>query len=586
MVPSADPSLRIHEASAACDCERRLPPEDCAVRQTRRGTEELMKAISPETAELMTYTSAAIDRQLKAVNNIREVLSRKDVDYLKRFLTSSVLERNLRAEEVESEEVAEAARLMARLFQYPPFAFLCVDGRINYTNIFGFAARMPGGAIQVPAGNPTEFLPAPDGSLILDPQSNTARQLSNVFARSDEIAEILDSHLGCAAQEQVENEIGEPVKDKGLRADVERKRRIAESMVAYTAKQHPGKTVHPIQISFDPHHGYMYMGLETPVAMQASGKEGFTEEVLAGLSADETILSTESLAKSQPFAAVFEAAFETFKPEGCGWDWQKNYRFTDLAFWKAITQLRADLFPVILEKLQKIPGYATLGPKPLQERAMLVLANAFNGFVNNHDGHYPFSDHREDFVSVTERDYRPLDTMGFAVYSLDHDTMASNVRFASTIVRKVRQSAGEEMCYGYETADEFRAAPVPVIVKVISRLDLPKEDWDELRKMDWLFLQDMGTRWKKMNNQDFNDLMLAKNPDVRLNARLVSAIHRLRHKMATLYDRHEPTAELFMSGKLFALPVIADRSRRFQAFIPFSLAGYDNGAFVARDEEV
>ena len=538
-------------------------------------TDKESETLRSLTAQLLGF--------LRQVSESNRKYTPEDTEFLATLYEELMVERSRRAEEVESPEVQTAANIANSLCHYPWYMQDCVDGRVNPTLVLMMIAGMRGGAIQTPAGDSNDYVQSRTGDLMVRSGSNIEKQIKRAFETQDEICEVLDSHLACAAKNEECNELGHPTDDGGLYEDVLRKRGIAEALRAHVEANHPGKTVLPVQISFDPHSGYMFMGLETNQAMQAALAEGqskaekrgengitlfgcFSDEVLTQLAQEGKTISTKLLVEEEPFQTLFAQAYEGFEPKP---DWREGYKDTAHQCWLAIKGMRPRVMPTLLQKLKAIPDFASLPEKELEDRAMMVLTNAFNAFCNNYGKeHYPFGEHDERFVSVTERDYRPCHNTGFAVYALDHANLSRRVAFAASIVRKNRKA-------GRIKDNMYRS--VPVIAKEILREELPESEWATLRSLNWSFLQATGqeaANWYTMNDDEFEAQLLGNNSGVSISARALRALKNLRKTMIAMYDPNKPSSEQLLSGKMTALPVISDGSRRFRVIVPFVLNGF------------
>lgn len=501
------------------------------------------------------------------------VIKPKDKEHLGRFLKGVVEERNARADEVESSEVREAAEIANALLPngLSLRAAFCVDGRINGTLKYGIIAGMKFGSFQTPAGDIQEVVPDLAGDYAVLPGSNFAQMLDEAFASTQgTVSELLDSHLGCARRKGVEIAVCNPTDDDGLLQDIKRKKAIAGALRRYTQGRFPDRKIMPLQGSFDPHNGFSFHGLASaPAIAYAEQHGGFTSKVLEDLVREGKLLSTKKLADE--FKAEFENQWKVF---GSSFDWAKNYRFTALMFWKAIRAMHADLIPRIKIKLQ------TMFPdsedaEEMEIRSLLLLANAFNGFCNNHNGHYPYGKHTEALVGVSRRDFRPFnDHVSFGVNDKDLENMPYDVVFSAGIVRGNR---GETVnTNDYDSVAEYKAAPVAVAVKEVfygfPGEEMTEDKWEKLRRLDWTFLQEVD--WVKMTDDAFMDFVTQRNPSIAIGHSMSKAIRGLREKMISLYDPAKPAAAQLMNGKLVALPVICDRSRRVRLFIPFHQKGF------------
>jgi hypothetical protein len=529
-------------------------------------------------AETLRALSEQLGPYVDTVTAGRPEFSQEDTEYLKKFLTELMAERSIRAAEAESPRAKVAAEIANRLNPYPLFALLCVDGRVSSPLVYMMVANMKGGAIQTPAGDTNDFVRSETGALKIRDNANIAQQLEKLFRTETQIAEILDSHLGCAARGEQCRKLGQPTDDGGLFEDVIRKRGMAQALRDHVTKHHPGKEVLPIQISFDPHTGYAYMGLETEAAVEAGMERGealakerrmkkaygmFDDPTLRMLTERKLVISTHQVVQEEPFRTLFEQHASAIASRH-SLDFRDEYANNALSRWQAVESMRDKCLPALNERLQNIPAYTNLPPKELEQRSMLLLANAFNAFCNNfgHD-HYPFAHHKERFASVTERDIGPHRNVGFAVYTLDRKSVSGRVAFAAGIVRDNRANG---------RVDDDTALPVPIIAKEIIRDELTEGEWARVRAIDWSFLQKES--WFTMSDEQFESQLLNTNPSIRLDARVVRALKNLRQSMCALYDPTRPSSEQLLGGNMFALPILSDSSRRFRAIVPFHLKGF------------
>lgn len=524
----------------------------------------------PLIAPHMKNALRSFIRHLAAHNGERAVVCERDAEFLEAFLFDIIQERNHRADEIESAEVREAAEIANSLFPFPPFGIVCVDGRVNMTLKFGMVGGMKGGSIQLPAGDPTEFVEGRSGELFLLEGSDLERQLCESLERSEVLCEILDSHVGCAARKKAVEEIGEPSADDGLLADVRRKKRIAAALIRYAREKH-GKKILPVLGSFDPHNGYSYFGLDKDQVMEhAETRGGFTHEVLEELEKRGEIGSTKAIAEE--FQGEFEAQWSQF---GHSYDWKGNYQHTALMFWRSMKELKSQFGERIKQMIVAIYPHLA-APEHAHELDMattLRLANAFVAFCNNHAGHYEFANHEEEFVSVTPRDYRPFHTMSFGVYDRTYRVLPKDTVFASGIVRANRAIGRVDAPPEYASQQEFAAAPVAVVVKEVYRGEVSEVQWRQLEQIDWSSLEHIA--WEHMSNAEFMHHLGNANKAISIDMNLALAICELRKKMACLYNPEEASSQQLVSGKLVALPVICDASRRFRLLVPFVMKGFD-----------
>lgn len=500
-------------------------------------------------------------------------------DFFRRYLE----ERYRRSAEVNSPEVREAVAIASKLFPYPVYGVLCIDGRVLPPLVAGLMAKF-GGFMRLPGGDLQEFVRGRDGELALIRDSHFAQLIDRTFEKHPVKIELLDSHLSCAAKGEEESAAtGLVPKDGGLLADVERKKEIASAMKNYVAKRHPGMRIIPVQFSFDPHNGFGYMGLETDYSIKKARRtEGFTHEVLAGLCEEGKIISTEKFSKLPEVRAAFgqwTKAFELDKKDRDGYsvfDWARHYAKSALGFWKAVQAMAPQLLPVLLDEVLEI--YPELAGKSeecrneAKERAVLLLANAYSGYLNNLTK-YVYGEHDEACVVVTEKEHGPFPGIRtFSVFSGDLKNMPANTVFASRIVRKNRET-GRITAPNYPAPSkhtDYIKAPVPVVVHAIVHDEVAPKAWEVLEKVDWTDMEEI--RWRDMRSSDFFEYLVRKLPN--LPATVALGINRLREKMAFLYDPEKASARHFIDGNLVALPMVVDKNRCPHGIIPFIKKGF------------
>lgn len=473
-----------------------------------------------------------------------------------------IAERNERAKIMNSEEIKEAVAIAARLFVYLVTGVLCFDGRFGPAVKYGF----PGGFgkfLRYPAGDLREFVrSATKKGLKLLRNSDFAKRLGVLAEEFDSWFLILDSHLFCAARMGKEGKAGRKPADHGLFRDVVRKREIGEAAREYMKEFHSGKEVIPIQVSYNPHNGKAFMGLETVSNL---------DEILAGLGEDEhalenalkklaeegKIISTGRLQKESPFKEEFAKNIpESFDPK-------RNYAKSMLGFWRAVDAMHTVLIPEIVKRLEIIYPGLDQESKEMRGRAMLLLANAFISYLNNlHD--FDYSEHTEEIIVVTEREYGPYETMSFPVFSLDLVNLARDVVFAAEIVRLNRSTRRIQG----NTED-----PVPVLVQEIVRDKIDEKVWEGLQEADFSSL--LVSKWWEnsyLADEAFRKQLRLEFPHIPLA--IADALVELRRKMAVLYDPTLEAADNFTEGNLVAIPTIVDRRRYTRLVLPLVLKGY------------
>jgi hypothetical protein len=546
-------------------------------------SKDMRQIISTTPERIMPQAKHLLDN-LEQVNKTRMYpRPPEEFEFLADFTQRYVNERFQRSLDVDSAEVREAADIANKMFPYPVYGVMCIDGRCQPPLVAGMMAKF-GGFMRLPAADMNEFVMGRDGHLALLKKSHFAHQMDLTMNKHDVKVELLDSHIACAARQlEEQTSTGLVPEDKGLMADVERKKEIGIALRNYVKERHPGKHVLPIQFSFDVHNGFGYMGLETEPALKYAHQHGgFTHDVLDHLYANGKIISTEKLVKLPEVNAAFQkwaTSFDLNKDTtegGLNFDWSNRYRETANGYWKAINAMKNDLLPLIIDELLEIypelRGKEEIVKKEVEERAMLIMANAFSGYLHNHKK-YQYAAHDESCVVVTEREHGPFaGDNSFIVFSLDLKNMPHNVVFASSIVRSNRKDGRikDSQYQGEKELPDYVKAPVPVVVHEIIRDEIKPSVWQMLETVDWSDLEEV--RWRDLSTQEFLDYLTRKLPDIPLP--LALGIDRLRQKMTFLYNPEKESAKHFIDGNLAAIPMVVDKSRCPHGIIPFVKKGF------------
>ena len=542
---------------------------------------------------MSTLLSASLDKQidhfiasLKDYNNKRPYpRSEKDYAYLQLFFKDFLRDQNSRAVEVASSEYHKVLKYINEQIPLKTMFNLCIDGRVLALLAFG-APALIGSSMRVPGGMLREFIRGTNGKLTLKPNTNYANLLIKVFGlyNQDSIAEVYDSHVACAARLSEEQSKGRMPDDFGLYADVSHKKQIAQASITFIKECFQGKKrIIPMQTSFDPHSGYMYMGLETASAMQYGGERGgrFTNEILKHLVEHENIISTEEIASEIEVEEILARHY--FKL-----DWKHDYTASARLFWEAVAELKATLGPLIEKKvLQVYPELeSNVREKRLEkeERVLLLLANTLSGYLHNHSNlnqkngtveahvhlsHYPYGIHEEQSVLVSEGGYPPNAMAYFVVFSLGETNLASNIEISDTLVRNNRRDKRVKDDYKiFSSTQELVEASVPVIVQEVIRDPLTDEQWEALTQISW---NDMPKRWEEVSDLEFLTYLQSKKG---MTIGVMMGINNLRRRMAVLYNLSNPTSSHLVEHYKVALPVITNRYRKNEFIVPFVKLGF------------
>lgn len=501
----------------------------------------------------------------------------EDYKFLRDFYRRFFQDRNKRSLEITSEKYQEITKLANEEFPIPTFWVLCMDGRVLPVLISGASAHI-GDSMRVPGGNIKEFVRGTDGTFKLLHDSNFARLLHTAFIHLNAkvITEVLDSHVGCAAVKGEEDARGRNPADGGLLHDILHKKEMAKATVDFVA-EHFGnkKRALVIQTSFNPNNGFLYMGLETQDALKfaydnkekmahdsirSHNKGAYTKEVLAELIKRGKILSTESLAREEKLHDIFEKYY--FEP-----DWREHYVNTAAEFWKAIQKMKKEASSLIEKKVVKI--YKKADRLEIAQRCLLLLTNAFSGFLHNRH-EYPHGIHREELIAVSEAGYTPHQISSFVVLGRDEKNLAANIELASGLVRKNRADKRTlDRSRNFLNPLDFTQAPIPMTIQEIVKEHLSNEQWRELEGIDW---SDMPHNWDTLSDEEF---ILYLGPKGKIPISVALSINNLRKRMALLYDPDSPVASHLIAHHRVALPIVASKDRYNHFIIPFVKLGFN-----------
>lgn len=560
----------------------------------------------------MTVLSKTIKDQIISFVDLLEVYNSKlpperqrpseGYVFLRYFFSAFVADRNKRADEVNSSENKTIIKLGEKQLPMTTLSVMCMDGRVKMIHVFGFSAGI-GSSLRVPGGLLKEFIRAKDGQLMLEDNSNFAELLNSAVVKNKYLAEIFDSHWGCAARKGEEGAKGGSPEDSGLFSDVLHKREMVRATKKYILEKYGDENqIVLIQTTFNPITGYLYMGLETSRALAFAKEYAFkktqkenknpnsatsvySKEVIKGLINEGLIISTGNLIDNQTIKEILNK--HLFKIS-----WKKDYLKTAKSFWEEIALMKDLILPILKRNLISIYPELTNSDKntqrELEERAMLLLCNGFNAYLHNHDHnefeylgeddrkyekqeHYEYDEHIEEGIKVSEGGYPPYKIPMFVIFSGDEKNMPGNLELASGIVRDNRLKGHvKDGSESYSNPEDFAKAPVPVVMQEIIRDQrLTKDDWGALEKIDWSDLTHL--EWDKMNSEEFARYVEGKG---KLSIALANGLERLRRKMSIIFDKDAATSAHLIDQYKVVLPVVCDQDRETHVVIPFVKLGY------------
>lgn len=486
--------------------------------------------------------------------------STKEIPMQEGLVAAYIGERTKRALELQTPEVKEASTLATNYFNEAVGGELfvgwelCMDRRTRKTFIAGIPGRV-GGSINHAGGKPTGFMRIDSGkSLRLNPRSRFAQEINTLLTedgRYTDIVEIFDSHVACAARGQEELiKTGAKPADNGQLEDVKYKKMIASAVKKFAATINPSKEVTTVQTSFDPHDGYLVMGLaKDEIIKYGNLAGGFTPEVVKRLIDDNNIASAKKLAEG-PLKEIFGKHYVSM-------DWMQNYAFSALNFWQHLTDMREKALPIVESYLSSIlPNFDKNG-KDIKIRARILLANAYHGWLHNPPNmeKYPYGTHNENvIVALAGEEHVPFNTEALAVYR-DQPNPLSEAVLASTIIRqnRMRKEAGGEL-----------QDPVPFIIQTRIREPLTLEQLESIGKIDWKKLQ---ASWRNMSYKESADFIVKQNPQIPTS--FTAAFAHLGETMKKIYNAEDSNSEYVYNGNILCVPMIVGPNREPIAIIPF-----------------
>lgn len=506
--------------------------------------------------------------------NKRRTLPRPTTDYMyaRSFFNKVALDRNTRADTVDSPKYQEAVTIAQRLLPYQTAMEGCMDGRL-FGPLVGLYGHI-GDTLSVSGGMLHEFVRQQENQkLYLVANADFAEQLRKYFvkAKNNIVLELIDSHLGCAAREAEEIAKGKFPQDHGLLADVLQKKEMKQAMTAYVDNVYKGKKkIIAMQISLDPKNGFMYMGLATKPAIDYALKHGgYTDEVLKYLTDKEMIISTEAIVSDPAIEKIFKKYMTTI-------DLEKQYGVSAVVVWKAVDAMHTKLLPLLAPKLMKVHPQLKEKTKEkqleMQERAIILLINAFTGYLHKQlFPQYPFAQHNEEGISVAKGNNPPYEVGLFGVASLDLENLASNIELSASIVRTNRKTGRVvDSDSIFNTLEGFIASPVGILMQVKVLDALSEKEWETIAHLNWEDLPD--SNWETMNDREFFQYLEEKDEHIPVS--VANALNKLRVRMAVLYDVNHELSSHTIDHDMIVLPALSDESYRLRCVIPFVKTGY------------
>lgn len=496
--------------------------------------------------------------------------------------------REARFKEMQSEDILNAEAFQRELYSRGiPKGSICIDVRVSLKLLAGLHE----GAFRTPAGdNDIDFLPSekPGDFLFVKPNGEFAKMLDRAFASHHVVIEILDSHMGCAAaRTRVQEQTRTSPPDHGLRDNVLKKKRMDRAMIEYCVVNHPGKYILPIHTSFDPHSGFLFMGLEKDETLNDERvlQNGYTEPILRELAREGKIISTQLLLDDPLIRAFLETYYFDM-------NLTERYAHDTLRLWTKLQGMSHDALPIIEKKLIAVfPELKSDGrSEERRERALLLLTNTFIAFLHNYreDGTtkpYSYGVHNESVIAVTRSSKDPYS----AACAFNDDPRSPNIsgviNFAEGIIRDNRtrgdmsnpERSAVRTLYGAGGREHIEN---PVLVFLFERVEngdqQPSPELvQKLRNADWSALSKTPS-WMYLSKDRFFTYL--DNTVADIPEHIKEIINTLRMRAIELYQPGHPATEGLLSGRLVPVWTLAGPNRETLALFPFMAKGYRTNA--------
>lgn len=493
----------------------------------------------------------------------------------------------------------------------------CIDGRHFSSNMMAYIPGA-GGFLRTQAGDLADFKDDLHGDGVRiqkdSPQRKKLRGLalqhepvnSNGELVEQVVIQSIDTHVACAAQEikSTEHPNGN-IADKGLRDGLQRAIRVARGIheidreLENEGRQNRAK-LYPDHFTYDPHHGTMIIGLEQyalsledtdlPAELKAAiEKDGFTAANISELSKLGKIVDTHELLLDEDLIAALKDI--TFNG-----DYRNNYYNTLKTVWESILDLyedgNGDFYINILDRVRKAYGHnADQMPEELiVHKAKLLMKNtisrwivARNSFADTHDhgskNPWPYSDHRERIVVISEGQYGPfegdIDAFEVAGFLPPEMIIKDALLGGLGIIPKLR--ADESISDVPDLVED----PVFIGNEAVLR-NISETSWEYLEQVNFDLLRSIQwddpevIKWEKPHIKAILTKILAlpENASIQPQGTLPDGL-KLVDKMYELFNRYrqclasDRMSANIMNGKIHLETIITDRSRRPRFTIPF-----------------
>ncbi|MBI4137214.1 hypothetical protein HY469_04085 [Candidatus Roizmanbacteria bacterium] len=552
-------------------------------------------SLSKRNPILSQQLSSFFNLQKKQFQQRKQTIDTR-IAWAQNFTEQFLLIRTDRADDLQKPEIKEAGRLARAFFgkKTHHFAVTCMDGRIPLAVPMSHVPHV-GGVMRTAGGDFEGFKDGvKEDSVIIDQTSHTAQAVKTLLTTKAEetIHYSFDSHRGCKARGDSETIAGSTAQDTGLSTDIRRKINLARGILKLRRElQNDGKKVadlYPQFFSYDPHDGTITQVLEAYV--DQVGETGFSKDVLEKLQAEGKIVTTWQFLKD---AEIIKNLREQVDHA----DFRNHFSESMLSNWRAITTLyeegKGSVYTAILQRLSdayKIAGW-TIGEKhhidkkmiaqtALENKAKVMLKNLVTrwSIAENENGHHwPYSEHNEHGIVLTEGGYGPFRSIDmFSVYSKGE--LLNHTYKAIEIVRMLRSGGLPDPLGEFSKPEDFVKAPVLIMNKAIIR-GMSDHGWSVIQKIDMTNAL-TGINWDSeeiayWRRNDIKNCIIqefSKYPDALIHltesTMFVDSVFELFDRLRSfmLDERFRP---LVLSGSVMVVNLIVDEDRRAKIIVPF-----------------
>ena len=250
--------------------------------------------------------------------------------------------------------------------------------------------------------------------------------------------------------------------------------------------------------------------------------------------------------------------------------------------------MSAEALPIIKDKLSFIfkVEFSSMTKeekdKELEQRAVLLLANAYNAFLHNRerDGAqrvYAYEKHDESVIVATLSEKGPFDRARSFSFNPQNPDLSGDIYLAKGLIqgnrRDGRMSVTEKEAvaalYGGRKEDYVNNR-IPVIF--FERLEIQPDVTavQRLQAADWSDLAEKN--WFGMEEKEFDTYLEEKVPNIPL--KVARKINELRQRAISLYKPGQKSTEALLDGRLVPVWTLTGPDRRTLAILPFITKGY------------